>query len=478
MRAGIAKANGRKVLLKKGGNTQDIIHVILDTIPGVREQTKQFAKTFTADRAGMYKLWAWVRQNIRYKEDGLGVQWVREPARLWHDREGDCKSFTLFTISVLENLGIKYKVRFSNTETPGSKVVNHVYPLAFVGGKWLILDSVYPFFNAEKAFHYAKDYTMPDIYRLSGIGAAADTASLQNYMEQLNAASADIDDSLLNDDITEMTEGGFARFQQAQHFAAQAESATDETERGRLYAAAEAVKTGNLAGIGAFSFKDAQKIAAFIKAADAKKKRAFMPPVVVVPEGIAGISGIGDAIKRAWRKIVNWVFKQAMPAAAPFFLYTFLTKKVGAKTEKRRKRQDAVLNWVMKAGKFEDKQAVINAARTGIIRKYGKSPSQLLNAVAKGQRIAGDGIGSFAAIAIGAISWVIKIVSKIVSLFNKKAPAFDESDAANETELSTELAAAGNMQDISNLPGASGQGDNNMLFGALLIGGALILANR
>lgn len=447
---GISRANGKKVALKKGGSTGDIIEKILDTIPDVRQQTKGFSQGFTPDRAGLRKLWGWVRTNIHYNEDPLGVQWIRTPARLWHDREGDCKSMTVFIISVLENLGLKYKVRFSNTETPGGKRVNHVYPIAILpDGREVIVDAVYSFFDAEKSFYYAKDYTMSDIYRLSGIGAAQLSAAEQ-YALELQAAADEIPDEVLEEDITEMSQGDFSRWTAATKFEAQAGAAKTEEAANRFLAAGEAIRSGTIAGIGNLAPSDAVKIEQFLSQTGAQKNKAFKAPVVAIPDALAGdigrIGKLTDLIKKAWRKIVNWVFKLALPGAAGFFLYAFMKKAPGRKSAKRQAGQNKTLDWIMKAGKFEDKAALMETIKTGIIKKTGKSPEAILAAAEKGEKI--TGIGAIAAFAVKAISFVIEIISKIVSLFKKKKPDLDKNDAADLSELSTEYQAA-------NTPGAA-----------------------
>ena len=478
---GISQANGRSVTLKMGGTTQDIINHVLDVIPDVRRQTKGFSSRFTADKEGMRKLWAWVRTNIHYNEDPLGVQWLREPARLWADKEGDCKSMTIFIVSVLENMGIKYKVRFSNTESPGSKRVNHVYPIAMIGGKEVIVDAVYPAFDAQKSFHYAKDYTMSDIYRLSGIGQAA-VQTAEEYLAELEAATADIPDDVLDNDVTEMSAGQFARFQAAEKFEAQASSARTDANRAKFAAAADAVRTGDISGIGAISRSEATKIESFLKVTSNQTQRAFVPPVVVIPDGISGVGRIGSiasAIKKAWKKIVNTIFKSLMPLAGMFFLYSFIKKKVGKRTDKRKAGQDKTLEWIQKAGKFDNKTALMEAAKTGIIKATGKSPDTLLNEAAKGKKIAG--IGSITVIAVKAISFVIEIIGKIVKLFKKKGPSVDNADAADLSELASEAVETGaSSTSITTSTGSdAGGGKSDMIIPlAIAAGAALLLMSR
>lgn len=450
---GIARAKGAKVLVSSSGNTDDIIEAILDAVGEVRGQTREFSRQFSPDRTGMRELWNWVKENIRYKEDPFGVQWIKEPARLWHDRVGDCKSYTLFIVSVLENLGLGYYIKFVNTERRGSKIVNHVYPVAIMrDGEEVVMDAVHTRFDDEHPFYFSKIYDMADIYRLSGIGnpsAAAEIAAYKSAIDEINAIITD--DHLLND-LTKLSSGDFARWQQAQLFDAQAESAADEKTRLRFLAAADAVRTGNVSGIGAFSNKDAKKIADFIATSATQTQAAFPMPVLELPN----VSGVGslkdivgdivDNIKEAWRKVVNWLFKTAMPGAAPFFLYNFLKKTPGGKTAKRQAKQGALLTWVQKAGKFDSEQAVLNAARAGIVKQYGKQPEAVLNAAAGGQ-IAG--VGVIVAAIIKAVMVVVEIVNNIAKLFKKKGPDVNaQTDAPDLNELQTEYAASLKMGPI------------------------------
>lgn len=475
--SGIARAKGTKVQLKSGGTTQDIINALLDTIPGVSRQTRGFSRQFTKDRAGLKNLWYWVRTEIHYNEDPLGVQWIREPARLWQDREGDCKSMTLFIVSVLENMGIQYKVRFSNTETPGGKQVNHVYPIAILpGGREVIVDAVYPAFDAEKSFYYAKDYNMAEIYRLSGIGQVNPEETAEQYLAKLELAVSDIPDDVLDNDITAMTAGQFARYQAAEKFDAQAATAQSEAARAKFSAAAAAVRSGSIAGIGAIAPIEAQKISKFLNVTAGQKGKAFKAPVLVLPDGIAGPDRIGSlksALQNAWKKIVNWVFKTAMPLAAPFFLYSFLKKIFGARTSAKKAKQDKVLGWIQTAGKFDNKDAVMEAAKTGIIKKFGKTPQQLLNEAAAGQNVAG--IGFVVAAIAKAIPFVIDIITKIVALFKKKdAPKPSESDAADLNELSEEAKLSVKAgTDVTKA--GDGGGSSNFVPIAIAAGAALLL---
>ena len=456
MSNGIAQAKHRKTLLTDNGDTNDIIRALLRAVKDVRSQTADFSRQFSPDYAGLRSLFWWVKENIEYKEDPSGVQWIREPARLYADGVGDCKSYTLFIVSVLENIGLRYEIKFVNTERRGSKLVNHVYPVAILpDGEKVPVDAVYHTFDAEHPYFFAKVYTMPDIYRLSGLGATAAhsdaVAELNRYKSDLQAIAATIDDEDTGGpDITAMSAGEFARFQQAQLFTALADAATDGDSRTR-YAAAAAYVADNGAGIGnigniGLSVSEARKITYFLTQTENMTGPAFPSPVLAFPN----ISGVGslkdvvgdviDDIKSAWKKVINWLFKKAMPGAAPFFLYSFLKNATGAKTAKRQAKQNAVLTWIQKAGQFDSPEAVKNAARIGIVKAYGKQPEAVLNGAAGGS-VAG-GVGAVVAAIIKVVTIVVDIIQTIAKLFKKKGPDVNaQTDAPDLEEMRAEYEA-------------------------------------
>ena len=97
------------------------------------------------------KLFGYLKNQVNYKAD-RNEQNVQLPSALMRDRQADCKSYSLFTMGVLNNLGIPAKLRYasySNDPTP-----THVY---VVTDKGTIIDAVYGKFNAEKPYTHKKD---------------------------------------------------------------------------------------------------------------------------------------------------------------------------------------------------------------------------------------------------------------------------------------------------------------------------------
>lgn len=157
----IKKTSNLEETIFENGDTQDIISVILRADSQAGPFTKTFAPYLkgrgakeTAENA-----WSFVKANIRYRKDRAGHERIKSPAKLWADREGDCKSYSVFLGSIFKNLGIRYKYRFAHYATGSKdKDVNHVFPVIFAGGSEIPVDAVADYFNYEEPYEYAIDY--------------------------------------------------------------------------------------------------------------------------------------------------------------------------------------------------------------------------------------------------------------------------------------------------------------------------------
>ena len=150
------------------GTNSDIITVLEKNFPAAARQTIEFAKRFDAPTIEQIaeNVWDFLKQNVKYVSDGTNHQKIRLPARLIHDKEGDCKSFALFAASILSHytdVGFRYS-SYKNDPTP-----THVYAIAKgENGETIIIDAVWHTFNDEKNFKHKKDHWMT-ISTLSGI---------------------------------------------------------------------------------------------------------------------------------------------------------------------------------------------------------------------------------------------------------------------------------------------------------------------
>jgi hypothetical protein len=129
-------------------------------------------------------IWQFVYDHIAYRKDKDGYEQIRSPARSWHDRkEGvDCDCYTTFISSTLTNLGIKHKLRITKYSRD---YFQHIYPIALLQGKEVILDCVTEKFDYEVPYSEKKDYNM-DLQYLNGLGATGNDYLRDNEgMEEL-----------------------------------------------------------------------------------------------------------------------------------------------------------------------------------------------------------------------------------------------------------------------------------------------------
>lgn len=135
----------------RNASTEDIINVIhhADNLAG--PYTAEFAKQLNARHSGnvnaiLQDVWSLLK-GLRYKADD-GHQKIKSPAQLIKDGVGDCKSYSVFIASVLQNLGIPYKYRYADYDRDND--VNHVYIIAQPeNGPQIVVDAVHTAYNRE-----------------------------------------------------------------------------------------------------------------------------------------------------------------------------------------------------------------------------------------------------------------------------------------------------------------------------------------
>ena len=161
-------APGKKVVISKNGTNAQLQRAIEAAVPVATAQTKKIAKQFRGrnEKETAAKVFNYLKTQVNYKAD-RNEQNVQLPSAIMRDRQADCKSYSLFTMGVLNNLGIPAKLRYAsyaNDPTP-----THVYVVTNNG---TIIDAVYGKFNAEKPYTYKKDKSINgmNINYISGIG--------------------------------------------------------------------------------------------------------------------------------------------------------------------------------------------------------------------------------------------------------------------------------------------------------------------
>lgn len=156
--ANIVKPSPQTELIRhRDGDTTDIIEAILYMDANGRDWIKDGVECLrgSTDNETLKNVWAFVRQNLKYKADKPGHERVKSPGALYASGYGDCKSFSIAEGAILKALGYPYRYRFTAYE-PGD--FTHVYVIATTPeGKDVILDAVHDQFNAEAKYYRKKD---------------------------------------------------------------------------------------------------------------------------------------------------------------------------------------------------------------------------------------------------------------------------------------------------------------------------------
>ncbi len=146
---------GIDVTYRSQADNKDIRDLLVKLVPKAKAQMVEFSKQFRGrnQKETCKKIFDYIKSNFTYVADG-GEQIIKLPSALLKKRVGDCKSYSLFTASILENLKIPYK--FVYTSYNNNPIPAHVYVITEDG---CIIDAVYGIFNAEKkpTYRYTQD---------------------------------------------------------------------------------------------------------------------------------------------------------------------------------------------------------------------------------------------------------------------------------------------------------------------------------
>jgi len=149
---------------KMEADNADIRKAIVNAVPKATEQTKEMAASFSGanDQETCKKIFDFLKNQIQYKADGAD-QIIRYPSALLKTKTGDCKSYSLLTAAILNNLEIPCRFvlqSFNEDPTP-----SHIYVETLSGVK---CDAVWGRFNSEKPSTF-KYYIPMNVKYMAGI---------------------------------------------------------------------------------------------------------------------------------------------------------------------------------------------------------------------------------------------------------------------------------------------------------------------
>jgi len=160
-----------KTLVNDQADIPDIIDVILQADRLGASEVKKLASNKIFNTGDVYSdlfaVWSFVNNNITYVADMPGAELVKTPARLWDMKVGDCKSFSVFIGSMLQNMGIKYVYRFTGYEP---NQISHIYVVALPKNHApVIMDATIQDFDLEVPYLNVEDYDPVTQKQINGI---------------------------------------------------------------------------------------------------------------------------------------------------------------------------------------------------------------------------------------------------------------------------------------------------------------------
>ena len=141
----VPRFEGVDVTVKTKADNVDIRKLLENLVPKAKSQMVDFSNQFKGknDSDTCRKIFDFLR-TLQYKAD-KSEQIIKLPSALLRKKVGDCKSFSLLTAAILENLNIPYTFVYASYNS--NPIPHHVYVVTQAG---CIIDAVYGKFNQEK----------------------------------------------------------------------------------------------------------------------------------------------------------------------------------------------------------------------------------------------------------------------------------------------------------------------------------------
>lgn len=130
------------------------VHKMQEIIASTLEQTKELARELKKPTqiASLRSLFYYLLKNFKYKDDAIGKEQLRTPARSFADRHKgiDCDCLTILICSVLNHWRVPYVIRVVGFKPDAG--FSHVYPVAKLGRREIVMDVVIKRWNYEKPY--------------------------------------------------------------------------------------------------------------------------------------------------------------------------------------------------------------------------------------------------------------------------------------------------------------------------------------
>lgn len=404
----IPAAAGTKVL-KKEGETQDIVAEVIQCFKDSRGQLKNFAPHLKGAtlKQTLYNVWHFWKYNITYQTDPTGVQWVQEPKALWQRKSGDCKSLSVAVMCTLYELDIKASFRFTSYGSNKS-FPTHVYVVVLHNGKEIPVDCVWKEFGTQKPFTNKWDYNMTSIYRLAGFeesinGRRAKARKAARRLNKRGNLQIDVQDSgttqaemdlavqkqklELEQEISARVNGIGGLHDNAYEFEIAALHNAIEEIAGKRKGTKPTQKKLSKGQAVAPGQRVSKKTAKAIKKNTAGKavnkkqaKKLEKLNIAVKKRKESLIKKVGKGLKKVVTAPARIAAKTQLPKNAPFFLYLFIdstTKNLPEAVKIKRAKAVQLKNTLVnKLGMKESN--FTGVVRNGIMNHFGDSPEAVI----------------------------------------------------------------------------------------------------
>ena len=440
----IGAPTGKEIVWKVVGSTQDIMNCIAYADKHSAAYTQEFARQLEgfSIKDIAETIWLYLKHKITYKEDGLGTQDIKSPGALHESKTGDCKSFSIFTGSVLQNLGIPYKFRY--TAYGDSTNYRHVYIVIPQRNGEIIIDGVWTHFNSEKPYSIKKDVN-GNMAKISYIGAIEDDIKLDfGNIDILNMTDGQLDLLLAADAARDN-----AKIARAVGDVANAQ-AFEATHDALILTLDNSISGVGSVGIGYIC--ECEYDAAAINGLFDWAKRAVKNVGGAIKKGAQAVAKVATA---PFRLALKGILEVILPKAAPFFAYAYLPdSSLTAGGKRKKKKAEKLRKFITKIIGMKESHFYKIIDR-GVHKRLGTS----IKDMTEQKRISGytymAGVG---AVPVAAAAAVVKpsvakklvaagpqilgalgqLLQKIFQVFKKKDEGISQDDMPREDDFTVE----------------------------------------
>ncbi len=188
--------DGREMLLKRNASVEETVKHMRQIVKMYAWQTAEISKGLKGNStySTCQKIWHFLYDHIKYKEDDAGEEQLRTPALSWFIRTSrgiDCDDFSLFAGCILKNLGIPFYFRIAKYyDSKNPEGFSHVYVVVpQTERRYIVIDAVLNQYDMEKSpIKEYKDFKVMDKENLNGVDitllSGTDSAT-ENEIESL-----------------------------------------------------------------------------------------------------------------------------------------------------------------------------------------------------------------------------------------------------------------------------------------------------